>query len=150
MEVTMRKILLIVVSLSLMAFAGRIPAHAQVVDAIEADIPFSFTVLNTTLPAGRYTVERVYTVDPNVMEIRGSDAHSTAFVIVENAEIARAPERAELIFDRVGDQYFLSEIFEGGSNAGVSLPRSPAERQLEKEGAMIQVVALPAVLTAAK
>lgn len=146
----MRKVLLIVVSLSLMAFAGRIPAHAQVVDTIEADIPFSFTVRETTLPAAKYKIERVYTVNPNVMEIRGSDAHATAFVIVENAVIARAPEKAELIFDRVGDQYFLWEIFEGGSNAGVELPKSHAERQMEKEGAMIQVVALPAVLTAAK
>jgi len=146
----MRKVLLIVVSLSLMAFAGRTPAHAQVVDTIEADIPFSFTVRDTTLPAGRYNIERVYTIDPNVMEIRGSDGHSTAFVIVENAEIAKAPQLSELIFDRVGDQYFLWEIFEGGSNAGVALPKSHAERQLEKEGAMIQVVSLPAVLTAAK
>lgn len=146
----MRKVLLIVVSLFWIGIAGRIPAHAQVVDTIEADIPFSFTVRNTTLPAGRYTVERVYTVDPNVMEIRSRDAHSATLVIVENAEIAKAPEMAELIFDRVGDQYFLSEIFEGGSNAGVALPKSHAERQMEKEGAMIQVVALPAVLTAAK
>jgi hypothetical protein len=150
MEVTMRKVLLIVVSLFLMAVAGRIPAHAQVVDTIEADIPFSFTVRDTTLPAGRYTVERVYTIDPNVMENRSSDAHSTAFVIVENAEIAKAPESAELIFDRVGDQYFLWEIFEGGSNTGVALPKSHAERELEEGGAMIQVVAVPVVINAAK
>ena len=146
----MRKMFLIVATMSLMAFAGRIPAHAQVVDTIEADIPFSFTVRDTTLPAGRYTVERVYTIDPNVMEIRSSDAHSTAFVIVENAEIAKAPETAELIFDRVGDQYFLWEIFEGGSNTGVALPKSHAERELEEGGAMIQVVAVPVVINAAK
>ncbi|HSB10964.1 MAG TPA: hypothetical protein VLM38_15865 [Blastocatellia bacterium] len=148
----MRNVFLIVVTLSLMAIAGRIPAHAQVIDALEADIPFGFTVRNTTLPAGEYTIKRVNSRDDVVMEIRSADGQSRMVFMVESAQTAKAPARPELIFDRVGDRYFLSEIFEEGSTIGVELPKSHAERKLEKEGAMVQVhsVTVPGVLNAAR
>jgi hypothetical protein len=40
------------------------------------------------------------------------------------AQAAREPKQTELIFDRFGDQYFLSEIFEEGNHVGVELPES--------------------------
>jgi len=152
MERNMKNIFLLVVIVSLVGFAGLIPARAQVIDTIEANIPFGFTVRNRTLPAGDYTVKRVNSGNNAVMEIRDADGQGTMIFIVESAEATKAPEQAELIFDRVGDRYFLSEIFEEGSTIGVELPRSHAERKLEKEGAMVQVhsVTVPGTLNAAR
>jgi hypothetical protein len=133
----MRNALLLVVMLSLIAIAGRTPAHAQVIYALDAAIPFSFTVRNMTLPAGDYSIKRVNMADPNLLEIQSRDGHSLLF-IVNDVVTGKAPNRPELIFDRVGDQYFLSEIFEVGSPRGVELHKSRAERKLEKEGKEIQ------------
>lgn len=55
---------------------------------------------------------------------------------METATLEKRPDQTELIFDRVGDQYFLTEMFEAGNSIGVELPKSRAERKLEKEGAV--------------
>ena len=144
----MKKLLLIVVSASFFAIAGTIPARAQVVDTIVADIPFGFTVRNTTLSAGKYTIKRLDSVDPGVMEISSADGKEKLVFLVVSAEVIQHPDQTKLVFDRVGDQYFLSEIFEEGNNSGVELKKSRAERNLEKEGALTQLhsVAIPGQL----
>ena len=134
----MKRFLLLVVMSSLLAVVGG-TARAQVVDPIVADIPFDFIVRGTTLPAGHYTVKR-FGSNPEVMEVLGDDNHRTPVLfMVESAQVSKEPHRSELIFNRVGDQYFLSEVFEAGDRTGVEVPRSRTERRLEKEGVMIHI-----------
>ena len=52
MEGTMKKVFMIVLTLSLFAIEGAIRARAQVVDTIVADVPFGFIIRDHTLPAG--------------------------------------------------------------------------------------------------
>jgi hypothetical protein len=146
MEGTMRNLFFIVLTLALLVIAGGTSASAQVVDTVEADIPFDFTVGRQVLPAGHYTIKRLDDTRPGVMTIRGSDSRKTRIFLTGDAQIAKEPRHTELIFDRFGDQYFLSKIFEVGSNYGVELRKSRAERKLETEGAMLerQSVAVPA------
>lgn len=73
----MKHLLLIVVASSLLALAGGTPARAQVVDEIVADIPFGFTIRNTTMPAGEYIIKRIYAGSEGVMEIRSMDGHES-------------------------------------------------------------------------
>jgi hypothetical protein len=40
---------------------------------------------------------------------------------------------SKLVFNRYGDHYFLSQIWEAGDNAGRELMKSREERQLERE-----------------
>jgi len=142
----MKKVLLIVVAAFSFAIAGGTLARAQVVDSIVADVPFGFTVRNTTLPAGEYVIRRLDSTDPGVMEITSADGAEKMVFLVGSAEADKQPDQTKLIFDRVGDRYFLSEMFEAGNNSGVELRKSRAERRLEKEGAMTQLrsVAIPA------
>jgi hypothetical protein len=137
MEKTMKSFL-IVAAISFLAIAGT-PARAQVVDVIEADIPFEFTVRNSTLPAGEYTIKRINSVSPGTMEIRNADGTQRLVFLVTSAETLKQPDHTKLIFDRVGDQYFLSEIFEIGNRSGVELMKSRVEQKLEKEGALTQL-----------
>jgi hypothetical protein len=136
----MKRLLFLVMTLSLFAIVGG-TARAQVVDPVEADIPFDFIVRQTTLPAGHYTIKRMGS-NPEVMEILGPDYRQPVLFLVESAQVSNPVKRGELIFDRVGDQYFLSEVFEAGNNIGVEVPVSRAERRLKKEGAMVQVHAV--------
>jgi len=134
----MRKLLMIVVTLSFLVIAGRTSAYAQVSDTIEADVPFDFTVGKLNLPAGKYTIKRLDSISEDVLEIRGADGHIARVFQTENAQAAREPHQTEMIFDRAGDRLFLSEIFEKGNRFGVEVPKSRAEKRLEKEGVMIQ------------
>jgi hypothetical protein len=142
----MKNLLMMVVAISFLAIAGGAPVRAQVVDTIVADVPFDFTVRDSTLPAGKYTIKRTYSADPGVMQIRNADGDEVVLFVVGSAQAAKEPQQTRLIFDRVGDRYFLSEIFEEGNITGVELPKSRAERDLVKEGAITQLhsVAVPA------
>ena len=143
----MKTLLLLVVTSSLLAIAGG-RAQAQVVDPIRVEIPFDFTVRQVQLPAGHYTIKR-FGSDAEAMEILGDGNRQPVLFLVESAQLLREPDRSELIFDRVGDQYFLSEVFEAGNEIGIALPRSRSERKMEKAGAMIHIT-VPAENTLGK
>ena len=134
----MKKLLMIVLTLSLFAIEGAIRARAQVVDTIVADVPFGFTIRDHTLPAGSYAIRRL-DAQPGVMEIRDTDGDRVLLFLTGSAQAAKGPKQTELIFDRFGDQYFLSEIFEAGNGTGAQVPKSRAERSLEKEIATVKV-----------
>lgn len=142
----MKNLLMMVVTISFLAIAGGAPVRAQVIDTIVADVPFDFTVRDSALPAGKYTIKRTYSANPGVMQIRSADGDEVMLFVVGSAQAAKEPDQTRLIFDRVGDRYFLSEIFEEGNSTGVELPKSRAERDLVKEGAITQLhsVAVPA------
>ena len=137
----MKNLWLVLVVLSCILGIAEGTARAQIVYPIEADVPFDFTVRQTSLPAGHYTVKRLGS-DPEVMEIIGADDRHPFLFLIESAQVSNAPKRGELIFDRVGDRYFLSEVFEEGTNIGVEVPESRDERRMKKQGAMAQVHAI--------
>src|SRR6185295_14205658 len=145
----MKNLLLIVVASSLVALSSGTAARAQVVDSIVADIPFAFTIRNTTMPPGEYTIKRAYALSEGVMEISSTSGHERMAFLVDTAYLNKGPNQTELIFDRVGDQYFLSEIFEAGDTTGVELPKSRTERKLEKEGAINQIHSVNVIVNAA-
>jgi len=134
----MKKVLMIVLTLSLFAIEGAIRARAQVVDTIVADVPFGFTIRDHTLPAGSYTIRRVDS-QPGTMEIRDADGERVLMFLTGSAQAAKEPRQTELVFDRFGDRYFLSEIFEEGNSAGAQVPKSRAERSIEKEIATVRI-----------
>ena len=135
----MRNLLMIVLTLSLLAIDGATRASAQIVDTIVADVPFGFVIRDQTLPAGSYTIKRLDS-QPGVMELRDADGERLMLFLTGSAQAAREPDQTELIFDRFGDQYFLTEIFEAGNKAGAEVPKSRAERSLEKEIATVKVI----------
>jgi hypothetical protein len=140
----MKNLMLLVAMLFLLAIGGGTSACAQVTDTIDADIPFAFTINNKVLPAGHYAIRRVDS-NPGIMQLRGPNDRVVKVFLTEDAEVAKEPKRSELIFDRIGDQYFLSRIFEEGNRFGVGVQESRAERKLEKEGALEkQSVSVPA------
>lgn len=132
----MKKLLTIIATLSLLAVVGTGTARAQVTDAVVADIPFEFTVVNMTLPAGRYTVKPFGEMPGNLMAIVSEEGKILRMFTIESAQVNEPPRDAELIFHRVGDHYFLYEIFEQANSLGVMIPKPRAERRLEKEAAV--------------
>jgi len=132
----MKKLLTMIATLTLLAIVGAGTARAQVVDIIVADVPFDFTVGTHTLPAGRYVIKPAGDIRGSTMLISSDSGKDRQLFTIEDAQMNKPPKDSELIFHRVGDQYFLYEVFEQGTGIGAMLPKPRAERRLEKEEAM--------------
>jgi hypothetical protein len=134
MKIQFMKMLLVV---GLLIGIGNVTARAQgLIDdtAIEADVPHAFSVKGKTLPAGKYTVKRLDDTQPNVLEIRSADGRTAVVFEAESVQANQIPSNAELVFDKVGDQYFLSKIWTTDSDIGYQLPKTKAEKTLEGSG----------------
>jgi hypothetical protein len=118
-------------------------AHAQIIGRVEAQIPFQFHVGNTTLPAGTYIIHRLDSNDLTVMEISTEDGKMSALFDVEATQAKSAPEKTELIFNKYGDRYFLSEMFDEGNPDGSRVYTSKDEKMASKQSqsTVAQVVA---------
>src|SRR5882762_10548766 len=103
------------IALGVLIFAGVQNASAQIIDPIEFTTSFPFTVGNTTVPAGSYTI-RPDDDNPQVLELMGKNA-SVLFQI-QAAQARETPSKTELVFSRYGSSYVLKSIWLEGSNDG--------------------------------
>jgi hypothetical protein len=96
---------------------GVAPAHAQVFEAVTFTTTFPFMVGQKTLPAGSYTVRPAYEGDGSLLEVQGRDGSAVFFG--ENAARPRSnPNETAVVFDRTGDHYVLSQIWDGSDQEG--------------------------------
>ena len=72
--------------------------------AVKANIPFGFTVGNTWMPAGEYTVT---SPSNDVLELK-SDSHVA--LVASTRSYDESKSGSKLVFDKYGDQYFLHEV----------------------------------------
>ena len=128
----MKKQILIVASLVLtiwvlaLGFAVA-PASAQTV-AVQAKVPFNFTVLGKTFPAGEYTLSSA----PHELKIR--DAHQRLVaVVIANEVPGRSRATAQIIFHCYDERCFLSELQSPTQGNGRQLLMSKMEAELAKE-----------------
>lgn len=117
-----------------MGLGAAMTARAQIESdaTIVANIPHAFVVRDTTLPAGKYTIRVADATDLNVLEIRSADGRTAVVFETESVQANRAPGKSELVFDKIGDKYFLSQVFLKGDNSGNQLLKSRMERKLEE------------------
>ena len=122
-----------VLILGLLFAAGGICTKAQGLSegTVEADVPFAFIVGKKTFPAGKYTFKRADDTNPEVLGISDNSGRRTIFFRADNAEANEYPSQTKLVFDKIGDQYFLSEIWTSDTNFGYRLPKTNAEKSLE-------------------
>jgi hypothetical protein len=52
------------------------------------------------------------------------------------------PPEAELIFTRYGSQYFLAQVWPGGTHVGRQLPKARREREVAGKAASLRAVVL--------
>jgi len=93
-------------------------------------VPFAFNVGAKQLPAGSYEI-RVLSQSPNQIMIRNTESTAAALSVARN-EGPRDTE-SKLVFDRIGTQYFLTEVWRGFGSGGMIVPTSKQEQELKKE-----------------
>jgi hypothetical protein len=117
--------------LNLFIALATLPAYAESPGAIKTDIPFAFTVGETTLPAGKYDIKlpSASGLESRIV-ISSADGRLTCIALTLPSRAKRTIKKPEIIFTRVGDRYFLSHIYTTALSIGQKLPLPEAEERL--------------------
>ena len=110
-----------------------------------SSIPFNFYVGQTIFPAGEYTVEPIRQNSQNVWLLENTNRHFSVVFTTIPVWASVTHDQTKLVFNRYGDQYFLSQISTAGDNSSRELRMRHWERQLAKNGVQAEKVFAPAL-----
>ena len=106
-------------------------AFGQISLPLMASIPFAFTVQDKQLPAGEYSVREIGG-NPNALVIRSENGSGKPVsVLTITGASLRPKDKGELVFDRIGNRYFLKDVYSPG-NFGRVIPEGSTERHWER------------------
>jgi hypothetical protein len=100
------------------------PAHAQSSSRALANIPFDFSVGNTTLKAGSYTVVQLQS---GILALSSSDDKEHQFAMTFPGDSDKQSQESHLVFIRYGSEAFLKRVFLSGNEDCHELPESSRE-----------------------
>jgi hypothetical protein len=105
-------------------------AHAQQTN-VKATVPFDFVVGNRSYPAGEYSVK---TIGEGEKTLRIDNTQSGKAEMVRSNTCAQLnpSDMTKLVFHRVGDNYFLYQIWSAGNTQGREFPMSRTELQISQ------------------
>ena len=130
----MKRISAIVLS-TLFALAASNKLVAQQPGA-KANIPFNFTVGNTSLPAGEY---KISLNSDHVVKIQSDDRQSVDLALAMKS-FEDPGAKGRLTFDKVGDYYFLRSISSPTwSSMNLAFVSGKAEKKPQTREAMLRV-----------
>ncbi len=121
-------------------------ARAQT-PALQAAIPFNFVVGNHVLPAGQYLLGNTRLASPRLVSARDLDEPITSLIGANNCYVNEAPKTSKLVFHRIGNEYFLYQLWIAGETTVVEFPMSKLEIQMAKNDARAEEVIVAALLT---
>lgn len=130
----MKKLFSLMAIGSLVALSLATTAQAQLPGIpVRATIPFDFIVRGKVLPAGNYEIERVNDEPSGLLVRNVNNKHEHIVFETEPMEARRISSHNVLVFNRYGDEYFLSEVVTAGEQTGRELAPSRTERTLRRE-----------------
>ncbi|MEP6946739.1 MAG: hypothetical protein ABJA02_12540 [Acidobacteriota bacterium] len=138
---------------SLIVLGGFTATQAQMYSdtVLKVKIPNAFVLRDKTYPAGDYTFKPTddATDSPYLLEIVGPD-RSVAFFDTIGTTVDNAPKDTEIVFNKIGDQYFLSQIWVKGETNGNEVVETSAEKGLVASGEPMAVFTVNEVNKSAK
>jgi hypothetical protein len=125
---------MLTMAITLTSFSGLGAAQSNYQHGIVAQVPFEFKVGNKFVPAGRC---EILTTAENrgSLTIRNVKAKTSTIVWASLRESKEAAGTYALVFDRYGDQYFLTGIRLEGRTENYKLPETKAEAELRAQNA---------------
>ena len=107
--------------------------HAQNAGSISVTIPFEFAAAGKTLPAGDYYVRRSLDGARVVMRIESKNCSLTVDLPTHGVQSADIQNESKLVFNKYGEQFFLSQVWAAGRSTGEELNKTSRERGLQRE-----------------
>jgi hypothetical protein len=137
--------------LSLLLVLAAVSANAQRPsdDSVAVNIPFDFAFGQTKLPAGNYTLRRIALPSSyDRLVIQNADGRGDSHTgITSPHRTSETQKQSKLVFNRYGDQYFLSQVWMAGSDTGRDLFQGRNERNLAKESKLTRIKPEPQKVT---
>jgi hypothetical protein len=115
------------VLIALTLFAVLMVPATQAQSIWKAEIPFDFAVGDKWLPAGEYQVKPA---TEKVILIQSQDARSSALAMTIGGQAGKTGHVGKLVFNRYGEQYFLSKIWAPLSDTSRELRKCRLEREV--------------------
>jgi hypothetical protein len=114
---------------------------------IKANIPFNFTVGNSWMPAGEYTISSPL---QQVILFRSADLAKTA-TVVSTHSYNESDSGSKLVFDKYGDQYFLHRVLcPSITSLNLDVPQGAAARKARSRFLEAKLYKGEEILVAAK
>lgn len=124
--------------LGLFLMIGVLPGLAQGKKSLLLKAPFNFVVEQQTMPAGTYRI----LVEHGWLEIHSMDEQTAAMVLTLPVS-GKSPEGAgQVVFNRYGERYFLSQVWLPEMQAGRQTLESREEKEVAKRQ-KLEAVVLP-------
>jgi len=82
-------------------------SHAQEPDGVIVKVPFDFFVGTRAMPAGTYSFGRLFSNERSSFILRGD---ATSAVVFPTSVEETSTFKANLVFEHLGDKYFLGQI----------------------------------------
>ena len=144
MQMLMKSTLFAVVMTVLGAALAVAPAHAQSDSRVLVTIPCDFSVGNTQLKAGRYTVQELQS---GVLAFSSKDGQENLFALIVRGDSPNRGHQPRFVFMRYGSEAFLNKVFLSADNDYDQLRLSSRERELMQvraSGEELSLLAQPA------
>jgi hypothetical protein len=125
------KLLTIATMFAAVLVLSAIPGFSAIHDTLTANVPFSFVVGHTTLPAGQYEIKTPDYNARHILMIRpengGQPLMVMAMPITHGISVSH---ETELIFDKLGNHEFLRQVWEQNYTRGDQLREPMAEEEM--------------------
>jgi hypothetical protein len=126
--------------LAVLLFASAASLSAQSMK-LRANVPFDFRLGEALMPAGEYRVDHAN----DVVQFHSLTRAKAALSITrtDHRKTAAPAGSGALIFNKIGESYFLAGVYPANSPVGRALPKTKAEKELtERSGGRIQTAAV--------
>jgi hypothetical protein len=100
---------------------------SQAQSRVIANVPFAFSLEQSSMPAGGYEISWV---NQHVIAVQNLETRQSRFVIASVHVQASQAQPPKLVFQKYGDHYFLRQIWDSSGAHGIELPASKAEKEL--------------------
>lgn len=120
-------------------------AFSQTVN-IRAQVPFRFAVSNQTYPAGEYAVKTLVS-HSNLTYVANRNAEQSAMTITHPVDSGTPAKNSVLLFHRIGNTYFLYQVWAEGSRMGLEFRQTPREKELLASGTKPETISVAAEIT---
>jgi hypothetical protein len=111
------------ITICLLFTASALFAQTESQRLMKVNVPFAFSVEDSSLPAGEYLILTV-TPERSIRIVSADGKHSAVVNTLPN--YAKSPsESSRLVFHKYGDEYFLAQVWTAGQNVA----RDPLSRK---------------------
>jgi hypothetical protein len=117
-------------------------AQAQTTN-VKASIPFDFVVGDHAYSAGEYTVKSL-SQGSAAIRIDNADESEKGMTLSNACQKAQPAAQTVLVFERLGNNYFLHQIWTAGDSLGREFPMSKAEVKIAKNNSKPELVIVAA------